>query len=212
MKHNISIVLADDHPLLMKGLQEYLTEKCYNVVACAKDGIEAASMIERLNPDIAILDIDMPRKTGLEVSKMGYENGWHTKFILLSYLKEPEFIVQAKSVNIRGYIIKDDAMSELDRCIQCVYRGETYFSSKIREQNTFEASTKLDLLKSLTPSELKILKLIAQHMSSKEIGEFLHISQRTVEKHRSHIMSKLQLSGQGNGLRVWVVENKNLFQ
>ncbi len=153
----------------------------------------------------------MPHQTGLEIARRGHQEGWKTRFILLSYLKEPEIILRAKASNIQGYIIKDDAMQELDRCIKCVMRGETYFSQKLLDINTKATSAMMELIESLTPSEYKILNLIAKGQTTKEISQLLHISDRTVEKHRSHIIAKLELDGNPQTLRKWVAENGQLL-
>jgi DNA-binding NarL/FixJ family response regulator len=207
----IKLVLADDHPLILKGLAEYLHECGFEHVETASNGQMAMDKIITLNPDLAILDIDMPLMTGLEVAQKSKELGIQTKFILLSYLKDPEFILQAKEANIYGYIIKEDALQELIRSIEHVIRGEWYFSQKLSQINTHEVSSVREAIKSLTPSEVKILKLIAEGMTSKTISDALNVSRRTVEKHRSNIISKLNIDGNSHTLTLWLLDNKSML-
>ena len=117
---------------------------------------------------------------------------------------------QAKQLGISGYILKEDSTSEIIDCIEALSRGETYFSKALRiEKSTGDDS--LSLISGLTPSERKILRLVAQKKTTLEIAEMLFISDRTVEKHRSNIVNKLNLTGQSNSLTNWAIENKVLI-
>ncbi|MGW8123057.1 response regulator [Roseivirga echinicomitans] len=208
---NISLVLADDHPLLLEGLYTALKSKGFNILGKANDGSSVLKLINELNPQIAILDIEMPQMDGLSVAKYCMENGYETKFIILSYHKETEFIARAKSLNLSGYLLKEDALVEIELCIQKVMAGEQYYSKAFHLKDVSKAQTSLDRLESLTPSERKILKLIAVNRSTREIADILFISERTVEKHRSNIIQKLDLNGKLNGLITWVLHNKHLL-
>ncbi len=150
----------------------------------------------------------MPIIDGLSIAKHCKEVHSKTKFIILSYHKEGEFIAKAKSLNLSGYILKEDALSEIDRCIRTIIEGKEYYSAIFDTLDTKKINASHDLLHILSPSELKILKLIAQSNNSKEISKQLFISERTVEKHRSNIIMKLQLKGRTNSLYEWALENK----
>jgi len=205
------IVIADDHPLLLEGLYNQLLNSGYTKLSKAINGTEALRLIQEQQADIAILDIEMPYLDGLSVAKHCKSEGSSTKFIILSYHKESEFIARAKSLNISGYILKEDALTEISTCISAILSGQEYYSTVFETLETGNAKTTLDLLENLSPSELKILKLIAQSNSSKEIAEQLFIAERTVEKHRSNIIIKLNLKGKTNRLFEWAIENKGFI-
>ena len=210
MKHQ-SIIIADDHPLLLKGLSDFLIEKGYNVVGSGADGREAYNLIAKLEPDIAILDIQMPFMSGIEIARKCNTNQFKTKIVLITFHKEKDLYRQAKDLNIYGYILKEFALDEIENCIYTVTEGDSYFSPKIRE-HLDEPSAEDDALKDLTPSERKILKLIAKDKTNKEIASMLFISHRTVEKHRSNIINKLDLQHKTNSLLIWAKEHQDRLQ
>ena len=206
-----SIVIADDHPLLLKGLTDFLVEKGYNFVGGGTNGREAFNLINKLRPDIAILDIQMPYMSGIEIAKKCNSIGMDTKIVLITFHKEKELYEQAKDLNIFGYILKEFALEEIENCIHTVSQGIPYFSPKIKDllgSNSLED----DSLSVLTPSEKKILKLIAKDKTNKEIASLLFISYRTVEKHRSNIITKLKLEQKTNSLLIWAKEHQDKLQ
>ncbi len=206
-----SIIIADDHPLLLKGLSDFLVERGYNVVGRGSDGREAYNLIAKLNPDIAVLDIQMPYLSGLEIAKQCQSNGISTKVVLITFHKETELYLQAKELNIFGYILKEFALEEIENCINSVYQGSPYFSPKILEMLSNSESNPQGM-DALTPSEKKILKLIACDKTNKEIASLLFISHRTVEKHRSNIINKLNLEQKTNSLLIWAKEHQDRLQ
>lgn len=203
------IVIADDHPLLLEGLYNQLINLGYDKLHKATNGSEALQLIIEEKPDIAILDIEMPIMDGLSITKHCKEVNSETKFVILSYHKEAEFIAKAKSLNISGYILKEDALTEIENCLHAILNGKEYYSKVFDTINLKQAKSTFELLENLSPSELKILKLISQSNSSKDISDQLFISERTVEKHRSNIILKLDLKGKTNSLFEWAIENKN---
>jgi DNA-binding NarL/FixJ family response regulator len=210
-KKSISIVIADDHPLILKGLFEELTAAGYNVLSTATQGMEALEMVLTHNPNVALLDIDMPMLTGFDVIKTAKEKGTKTKFIVLSFHKESEYVAQAKVLQIQGYLLKEDSFSEIEKCIQSVLDGQTYFSPSFDSFSLQNASEELRKLQLLTPSEATILKLISQQVTTAEIAQMLSVSGRTIEKHRSNIIAKLSLDNTPNSLISWALENKNII-
>jgi len=207
MKSN-SIITADDHPLLLKGLNDFLIEKQYNIVGSATDGKKAFELIEQLSPEIAILDIQMPYFSGVEIAKKCGEKGLKTKVILMTFHKEASLYFEAKELHIYGYLLKDFAIEEIENCIASVLQNKPYFSKKIKELLDLNTPKNIDL-QSLTPSERKILKFIAKDKTNKEIADVLFISPRTVEKHRSNIIQKLNLEPKTNSLLIWAKENQD---
>lgn len=164
-------------------------------------------MIQK-QPDIAILDIQMPFMSGLEIAQQCKTNHIKTKIVLITLHKETELYQKAKELNIFGYILKEFALEEIENCIQSVKEGKPFFSAKIKE-SIGSGIVHDDKLDSLTPSEKKILNLIAQDKTNREIASHLFISHRTVEKHRSNIITKLELEPKTNSLLIWAKENHN---
>ncbi len=211
-KKNTTIIIADDHPLLLKGLFEEFKACNYNVLDKANNGMDALKLILVHNPTIALLDIDMPLLTGFEVIKMAKEKDVNTKFIVLSFHKEIEYITQAKALQINGYLLKEDSFDEIEKCMEAVINGNTYFSPSFETHSLESASEEIKKLNYLTPSEVTIIKFISQNHSTLEIAEMLFISARTVEKHRSNIINKLGLEPGTNSLTSWAMGNKKIIQ
>ncbi|NAS12890.1 response regulator [Poritiphilus flavus] len=210
--NNVSIVIADDHPLLLKGLYEELIANHYNVVGQASDGMNAFKLIIQYRPTIALIDIDMPFLTGFEVVKMAREKGVSTNFIVLSFHKEVSYLCQAKALQINGYLLKEDSFFEIERCIEAVAQDQTYFSPSLDLLTLHSASDELKKLTLLTASELTILKLVARQVTNIDIADHLCISVRTVEKHRSNIIAKLALKNGTNILTNWAITNQKVIQ
>ncbi|MCB0445136.1 MAG: response regulator transcription factor [Gelidibacter sp.] len=201
-----SIIIADDHPLILKGLNDFLLEKNYDVLASAKNGKEAFQLIEQLQPEIAILDIKMPYLTGLEIAKKCKELNYTTKIILITFEKDETLYYEAKALNIYGYVLKEFALVEIENCIASVLKDTPYFSPELIAHLAPTQAPKE--LKLLTPTELEVLKFIAENKTAKEIGELLFISRRTAEKHKSNIIKKLNIESHQNNLLVWAKENE----
>jgi DNA-binding NarL/FixJ family response regulator len=201
-----TIITADDHPLLLKGLNDFLLEREYNIIGSGKNGREAYDLIINEKPEVAILDIQMPFMSGIEIARNCKTNCAETKIILITLHKEREIYEQAKELNIFGYILKEFALEEIETCLGSVIKGEHYFSPNITAQLN-KKNIDASILSSLTPSEKKILKLIGKDKTNKEIASLLFISYRTAEKHRSNIINKLKLEHKTNSLLIWAKQN-----
>jgi DNA-binding NarL/FixJ family response regulator len=195
----------------LKGLVEELSANGYNVVGSANNGTQALEQVMSLSPTIALLDIDMPILSGFEVVKTAKAKGSTVKFIMFSYHKESEFVVQAKSLQIDGYLLKEDSFSEIEKCIDMVINGGEFFSTAFSSNALKNASEEMGRLKWLTASELTILKFIAERETNGQIAEKLSVSIRTIEKHRSNIIAKLWKEKGGNSLSSWAIINKSLI-
>jgi DNA-binding NarL/FixJ family response regulator len=204
-----SIIIADDHPLILKGLKDFLIEKNYNVEASANDGKSALNCIETIKPDIAILDIQMPFYTGLEIAQKCIDLGYKTKIILITFEKSEKIYNEAKRLNVYGYVLKEFALSEIEHCIDSVLNDKPYFSPELIEY--IQPTNTPKELELLTSTEKKILHFIAQNKTAKEIGELMFISSRTVEKHKSHIIKKLKVEPFQNNLLIWAKENQKFL-
>ena len=204
-----TVVIADDHPLLLKGLKDFLLENNIDVLESAVDGKDALAKIKNLVPQLAILDMEMPFLTGLEIAAECKKLKLPTKIILLTLHKELYLYHQAKELNLSGYILKEFALNDLSNAIDAVLRGEQFFSEKIFEDK--ETVNQESEQTHLTPSEKKILRLIAEGCSTKEIAEKLFIAERTVDKHRSNMISKLKLEKKHNSLLLWAQKNREII-
>jgi DNA-binding NarL/FixJ family response regulator len=217
MSDEITIVLVDDHPVVRKGLKLSIEEDArMKVVAEAGDGEAALGLIKKFNPQLALLDIDMPKLGGLGVAKEVIRLGLKTKIIFLSFHRDEDFFRAAIDIGGRGYLLKDSAMDEIVTAINTVIAGQVYMSSAIALQllqSSGAASDARDdsLIGDLTPSERRILLLIADGLSSKEIGAELSIHYRTVENHRTNICRKLGIEG-ANALLRFAVQHKGDFR
>ncbi|HAB28657.1 MAG TPA: DNA-binding response regulator [Xanthomarina gelatinilytica] len=205
-----SIIIADDHPLILKGLNDFLLEKKYNVLASAVNGKDALELIETHKPEIAILDIQMPYYTGLEIAEKCKALNYQTKIVLITFKKDETIYKQAKSLGLYGYVLKEFALTEIEQCIDTVSKDIPYFSPELLSYLEVESTPKE--LETLTPTEKEVLKHIAQNKTAKEIGDLMFISNRTVEKHKSHIIKKLNLAPIQNSLLIWAKENQTLLE
>lgn len=211
MNPNITILVADDHPMLLKGLVDELQDYGFNVLEGVSNGAKALEVIYSKKPTIALLDINMPILTGFEVIEKCKARGLDTRFIILTSYKEKEVILKAQKMGVSGYLLKDEPFVEIKNCIQAAMKGVFYASKVFNEIFEMEIYPELEKIKYLSPSERTIIRLIAQEKSSKEIGELLSVSIRTIQKHRSNIIAKLDLPSSTNALSLWVYENKELF-
>jgi len=207
---NISILLADDHPILLKGLVQEFETNGYTRVVTAKNGAEALQIIHDTNPIIAILDMEMPMLSGFEVIQKAREVGTTTKFIILTYHKEQGFVVQAKKMKIDGYLVKDDTFNEIENCIKSVLLNKFYVSSSFHKNIIEDVDKQVELLNHLTPSERTIIRMISQKLNSTQIAEQLRVSPRTIQKHRTNIIAKLNLEASKDSLSIWTDSHKEL--
>jgi DNA-binding NarL/FixJ family response regulator len=207
MSTKIRLLLADDHPIVRKGLLSTVEpEAGIKVVAEAQNGEEALRLIRELKPDVAVLDIDMPKLDGLGVAREVSKLALGTRIIFLTLHKDVDLFKAAMQAGASGYLLKDSAMQELVAGVKAVSAGQQFVSAAlvslfVEAPHKPAASPQDDLLHSLTPTEGRILKLIANGRSSKEIGEDLSIHYRTVENHRTNICKKLGIEGANALLR-----------
>lgn len=206
---NTTLIIADDHPLLLTGTKAFLESKNFKVLGTAQDGNDAYNAIVNYKPDIAILDFDMPKLNGLEIATQCQQKGVTTKIIILTLYKQ-EAILNDVGKTIQGYLLKEDALQEIEECIKEVVAGNTYTSKRLQEGIHFTVTP--EELKNLTVAESKILRYLAKNFSSSQIADALFISRRTVEKHRSNIIKKLEIPPSQNGLLLWVQKHPEFFK
>lgn len=205
-----TIILADDHPLILNGTKAFLEKKWFEILDTATDGNTAYNKILKHQPDVAILDFDMPVLNGLEVAQALKRNLIPTRVVLLTLHKQ-EALLSEVGNTIHGYLTKDSALEELEDCLNHITRNNTYIGKKLKNNIHFssDTNTTIDVL---TVTELKILKYLDKNLNSTQIAEALFISKRTVEKHRSNIIKKLKIdSSNQNALFIWLKQHPNLF-
>lgn len=207
--YDLKIVLADDHPLFLRGITDFLRQLGFKYIHIAKNGLEAFRKIQDEQPDIAILDIEMPYMTGIEVAQSSKKHDLKTKFVLISYQHDSMIVQRAGQLNISGYILKEDSISEIEKCIKTLFQGDTYFSENISK--SLPSKSMVSPIGELTETEKKVLRLIADNLTSKAIAEHYGVSVRTIEKHRSNIIEKLGLPATPTALLIWARENRHFL-
>ena len=214
----MKLLIADDHPIFRNGLKSILNDNFKDVVIVeCVNGAEALESIRKENPDISILDINMPEMDGLELCNNIVKEGLSTKVVMLTMYRDSEMLKKAFHLGAFGYLLKDFATKEIIECIDNVLKDIKYigpgldkhYSSYLQEDKIKKDI--IGLLKNLSQAEFKTLKLVSQNKTSKEIAELLFLSEKTVENYRSRICQKLQLPPRNNSLLLWIAENKELL-
>jgi DNA-binding NarL/FixJ family response regulator len=212
MENRLRIVLADDHTILREGLRALLsTNADFEVVGEAADGREAVRSVEKLEPDLLLMDLSMPRMSGMDAISEIKKRHPTTKIIALTVHKTEEYLMTTLQAGADGYVLKDATHDELVMAIHNVVSGKSYLSPGISEKviegylEGKESSSSISSWQKLSQREREVLKLIAEGYKNKEIAEDLCISLKTVEKHRANLMKKLDLHNAA-GLTVYAVE------
>jgi DNA-binding NarL/FixJ family response regulator len=192
--NDMRVLLAEDHQIVRQGVRSLLEKAGHEVVGEASDGQEAVQLARTLSPDIAVLDVAMPRMNGLDTAREIRSLSPRTKTILLTMYTDKAYILEAIKIGAKGYVVKTEAADDLIRAIREISRGEIYMSPSIA--NSFVGAYLDDSqlpADSLTRRERQVLHLIAEGNTTKEIAHQLNISFKTAESHRSHLMRKLDL-------------------
>ncbi len=216
-QNELSIVIADDHPVFRHGLRDIIeSEPGFKVVGEAGDGERALEIIGTLRPAIAILDVSMPKLDGLAVScKLAAEEP-AVGVILVTMYREQKLFAQALEAGVKGYVLKDSAATDIISCIKAVAEGQNYASPELttylvsRVRPGGSAGLPRSDLEGLTTTELRILSLLADYKTSKEIAQDLFVSPRTVDTHRNHICQKLDIHG-SHALMKFALAHKELL-
>jgi DNA-binding NarL/FixJ family response regulator len=211
---NINIVVAEDHTILREGLRALLeTQNDFKVVGEAVNGKEALQCVADLKPDLVLMDLSMPNTNGTEAIRNIKRRFPQTKVLTLTVHKTEEYVRAALKAGASGYMLKDDSKTELCNAIRSVLEGKTFLSTSIcgnvvsgflGESVTSTANT--SSWEILTHREREVIKLIAEGMRNKEIAEYLSVSHKTIEKHRSNLMKKLNVHSAA-GLTAYAINN-----
>ena len=214
--NKLDLIVADDHPLIRTGLKNIILQvKNVRLVREFDNGLDALNYIITNQPDIAILDIDMPNLDGFEVCIKLREKHIQTKIIFLTMLNEEAVFDNAKKIGANGFILKNFALDELDKAIQSVVNNDFYINDNLRSNLTKKPSKLLqnektkELVSRLTTTEKQVLKLIADNNNSKKISEMLFSTENTIRKHRQNITKKLELTIESNSLSKFAIQNRD---
>ncbi len=195
-----TVLLVEDHTIVRKGLRSLLeSEADIRVVGEAENGREAIEKVDELRPDVVVMDIGMPGLNGLEATRQIKKRFSDVQVLILTVHTGEEYILQILRAGASGYLVKQAAPAELISAIQAVHRGQAFLSPSISKKvledyvQRAEATARGDSLERLTDREREVLQLIAEAYSTREIAEQLHISIKTAETHRAHLMEKLGL-------------------
>jgi DNA-binding NarL/FixJ family response regulator len=202
MTREVTVMIVDDHPLLRHGLRDFIGRNSrFKIIGEASDGEEALRQMVCLKPQVTILDIDMPRFNGLETMRAIRQLPFSIKIIVLTMYKEEDMFNAAMDLGAKAYILKENAANDVVAALEKVDGGETFVSASMLGAGNRRSDRVRQLLLSkpqiegLTPAERRILKLIGEDYTSKEIADLLKLSVRTVDNHRQHICNKLKLHG-----------------
>lgn len=196
----IRVLLAEDHTIVRKGLRSLLdAEATITVVGEAENGRQAIDQVEHLLPDVVVMDIGMPGLNGLEATRQIKKRFPDVQVLILTVHTGEEYILQILRAGASGYLIKQAAPTDLVQAIQAAHQGGIFLSPSISRKviedyvQQASATAELDSYEKLTDREREVLQLIAEGHSTRQIAEQLHISVKTVETHRAHLMDKLDL-------------------
>lgn len=199
----IRVLLADDHTILRDGIRALLDDQAdIEVIGEAEDGLSTVKMVAKLKPDVVIMDIAMPMLNGLEATRQIQRDYPQVKVLILTMHENEEYIRQVLAAGALGYVLKDAAAHDLLGAIRAVHRGEAVLSPAITRLVIEDYLRWGDIRPAgtsngLTPREREILQLIAEGYTNKEIAEILSLSVKTIQSHRSNLMSKLDLHDRG---------------
>ena len=215
MSEPIRVVIVDDHPLFRSGLKQAIkTDARFLLVGETGNGQAALSLISEKKPAVAVLDVNLPELTGLEIAQQLQGKRTATRLIILTMHKEEAIVDRALDSGVMGFVLKENAGEEILEAIASVAKGEPYLSPAIsgqlihRRQRAESLAAEKPGLDDLTKAERRILKLIAEKKTSREIATELFISPRTVEAHRANICAKLHLTG-SHSLLQFALENRS---
>ena len=204
----VQVVIVDDHVMVREGIKQLLEmDGDIKIIGEAGDGEEGIKIIEKTDPDVILLDVNMPKMNGLEMLQKLKETGIPRKVLILTIHNEVEYLLKAVEIGVNGYVLKDSELAVLRKAIFSVHHGENYIQPSLApllmkrmQENASETA------EGLTKREMEVLKLIAEGMYNKEIAEKLMISEKTVKNHVSNIFRKINVSDRTQAA-VYAIKN-----
>jgi DNA-binding NarL/FixJ family response regulator len=202
MDRRVKTLIVDDHPVFRHGLRQIIErDHAFDLVGEAADGEAGMNLATQTQAEVVVLDVSLPRMNGLEVARRLQERKSRARVVILTMHKEETLFNQAMNLDVKGYLLKDTAVTDILHCLRAVAAGEYYVSPSLsayllhRRERTNRLAGAKPGLHSLTAAERRVLKGIAANQTSKQIARDLGISHRTVEAHRTNICTKLDLRG-----------------
>lgn len=214
MNSEINILIADDHELIRKGLRQVLEMEQEFQVIEAEDGQTALDQIRKLKPHISILDIQMPYLTGIEIAKKIHQENINTSVIFLTMHNDEQLFNKAMDIGVKGFVLKENTVSEIVQCAKTVLDGRHYLSPVIseylikRNSRLINTATDKDGIHLLTPTENKVLRELATMKTNQELADIFSVSKKTIQNHRNNICSKLGISGT-HALLKFALDNRD---
>ncbi len=217
MSKDLNVLIVDDHPIFRRGLRTIIeSEQKMHVVGDVADGEAALAFLNDHPIDVVILDLDMPKMNGLDFAQAVLKQDNPVEIIILTMHKEEQLFSRAMDLGVKGFVSKENAATEIAEAIRSVAKGRYYVCSLFshflvrRSGQTVSQSKKATGLDQLTVAERRVIKLIAENKSTKQVAEELFISPKTVENHRTNICSKLGIHG-SHALLRFLLENKSIL-
>jgi DNA-binding NarL/FixJ family response regulator len=202
MSTGTGVIIADDHPIFRKGLAEVINSSgSFRVIEQVDNGRLLIQQTEKFHPEIVVVDVNMPVLDGIEAARKIRSSFPDIKVIILTMKSDRQVMNAALEIGVYGYILKDNAIEDVIKCIEAVHRGEMYISPALTGLLVHQHNKHKQTLEKLTPSERKIFEQIGKCKTSKEIAEAIHVSIKTVENHRANICKKLELKGKNSLLK-----------
>ena len=194
---SIRVILADDHAVVRKGIREFLAEPSdIDVIAEASDGDEAIRLIDRLRPDVAVLDIQMPKRSGIDVCRYVRAQHWQVGILILTAYDDDPYVLAVLQAGANGYVLKTADADEIIQAIRAVHEGKSVLDPIIARKLMTQLAGQPDNqpIESLTPREMDVMRLTARGYTNKAIGAHLNVSDRTVQGHLANIFGKLHVA------------------
>ncbi len=217
MNGEIKILIVDDHPIFRKGLRQVIeADGILKVIEEAENGATALKLIEEIKPEVVVADVNMPQMNGLELARNIKEKNLQIALVFLTMYKDETMFNAAMDAGVLGYVLKDNAVTDITECIKMVAAGKHYITPSLTEylfkrgRRSSGYQEQIRGLDTLTKTERRVLRLIAEEKTSKEIAEKLFIHPRTVDNHRTNICAKLDIHGSNALLRYALTHKSEL--
>ena len=194
----IKVMIADDHSMIREGLKQLLElEGEFEVIEEACDGVDCLNKLKKVSPDVLLLDINMPKKNGLDVLQVMKDKRIKVKVLVLTVHNEVEYLLRAVDIGVNGYLLKDSESAELKKAILSVVNGDDYIQPSlipVLNSKMIDRNQDSEKIENLTKRELQVLKMVAVGAYNKDIAKGLGISERTIKNHVSNIFKKIGVS------------------